>query len=221
MSIRYTDLMAHTNTTTASILDEAGDLVEVDLRTLSADRLEALRTDAGEAGDLDLVDSIDSLGPDRADLLIALGDLVERYRVAIIDGDLDADQIEAMDTDDGLVVDLDGLSVVLWLRDERDDRAVVAWLGDDLDPDQDHLVEAELDIEDGWQRLNSSTPSGVANELAQLAGDVEDEDWVEDIADELIYRGLLRRRGFAGEIVEIRRMTEASFDRVVAVAVGA
>ena len=210
--------MAHTNI--ASILNEAGDLVEIDLRTLSAERLEALRTEAAEAGDLDLVDSIDSLGPDRADLLLALGDMVERYRVAIIDGDMDADKIEAMDTDDGLVVDLDGQPIVLWLRDERDDRAVVAWLGNDLDPDQDHLVEAELDIADGWQRLNLSTPSGVANELAQLAGDVVDEDGGEWIADELIERGLLRRRGSAGEIVEIRCMTEASFNRVVATALG-
>lgn len=167
-----------------------------------------------EAGDL--VDSVDSLWPDQAELLAAVVDLVERYRVAIIDGDLDADEIEAMDT--GLVVDLNGQPIVLWLHDEHNDYAVVAWLGNDLDPDQDHLVEAELDVTDGWRRLHASTPRRVDAELAQLVGVGEVDGGM--IVDELIDRGLLRRRGSAAEIVEIRRMTGASFARIVAEALG-
>lgn len=47
---------------TASIYDPTRDeLTDVDIRTLSADRLAKLRTEAGEAGDLDLVAAIDSL----------------------------------------------------------------------------------------------------------------------------------------------------------------
>ena len=47
---------------TASIYDAAtDDLVEVDIRTLSADRLAALRDEAGSAGDIDLLAAIDTL----------------------------------------------------------------------------------------------------------------------------------------------------------------
>lgn len=46
----------------ASIYDAAtDDMIDIDIRTLSADRLAALRVDAGEHGDLDLVAAIDSL----------------------------------------------------------------------------------------------------------------------------------------------------------------
>ena len=49
----------------ARILNGEGDAeVEVDIRTLSADRLAALRTEAGRAGDMELVESLSSiLGP--------------------------------------------------------------------------------------------------------------------------------------------------------------
>lgn len=160
---------------------------------------------------------------DRANLLVALVHLVEYYRGAIIDGDLDADEIEAMDSDDGLVVDLNGQPIVLWLRDERDDRAVVAWLGNDIDPDMHHLVEAELDVEDGWRRLHSRHWINVMFELAELAGGVDlTGNQAAAIVDEFDDRGLIRWRDVRNtEIVEIRRMTEASFNRIVATAVGA
>lgn len=45
--------------TLAYILDtDTDELVEVDLRTLSTDKLEALSDEAGTAGDLDMVDTI-------------------------------------------------------------------------------------------------------------------------------------------------------------------
>lgn len=51
-----------TTSYTASIYDPEHDgTVEVDLRTLDTDRLRTLRDEAGAAGDLDLVATIDEL----------------------------------------------------------------------------------------------------------------------------------------------------------------
>lgn len=51
-----------TMTTTASIMDETGEnLITVDLATLPAEKLEALRTEAGETGDAEMVTTIDRL----------------------------------------------------------------------------------------------------------------------------------------------------------------
>jgi hypothetical protein len=137
---------------------------------------------------------------------------LDRYAQALNEGEVDIDQIDALQGG-GLIIQINDLPVVLWLREEPNDSAMVGWLGNDLDPDQHYLVEVKLGVEHGWERLRSATPADVAAELAQRF----DLSHIGSLLfiDELTDCDLLRRRGAAHEIVELRRMTEASYSSII------
>lgn len=61
---------------------------------------------------------------------------------AMLDGTFDADDMELLTSDEGMTVEDEGTSFVVWFR--KSDNRIVVWSGNDHDFDMGKLVELEV-----------------------------------------------------------------------------
>lgn len=61
---------------------------------------------------------------------------------AMLDGTFDDDDMELLTSDEGMTVEDDGASFVVWFR--KADNRIVVWSGNDHDFDMGKLVELEV-----------------------------------------------------------------------------
>lgn len=136
----------------AAITNEAGDDLEnVDLRTLDTERLEALRDEAGTAGDSEMVATIDQV-------LATTTTTTDLTRIAnLLAADLpnlSESEMARLDSDAGLVIQEratclrygradEEIDAVAWLRDGN---TLVLWAGNDADPDMNWPVEIPVAV---------------------------------------------------------------------------